>query len=886
MTIQPGLRTPALPIEHLDAELLAAPFASDSAFASVLTQLAPQLDGPTVPLWRETERKLLYHFPGMSIDELVIRRDHAWFGTPRPGSAPVPLDAVLRRAAEAVVDPDAGVARLRVDPEKPERVQRRRWRWLSFSLPPDLLLAAAGAHAEHVEQVSAKLQAQLREDGVAESHLHLRAALSFPQLWANFMGTLARPDAKSDMLQSPGAERDEGRELAPLMQQCALARLLLAAYLRRPDWHERGFRAYLEQHAGPRLLGRFGELARRQLWLAMLELATGRAADPVVFPLRRALYARLIGPRVDAQTNGLPCHRTGFPTASAQRSGEAARLDPINGWFRGNRERSPDFAFTAAALAHLHQFRGRDTLFATLFWQTLRGRVMFYRHVVQRPMVPGLQWFSRTYGRLSAPRRGLDNDAFVRQAVELAGPGARAVEVRVTPEDRMSDLRRLVCTVDEEARAPARHPGSPPPEVGVVFHFSRSRGDAAVKGRPAAWSRGGHDDPSAVRCNPTGYRFSGYYREQRVGAGTLGNLLFNYPRMLERVRAIDLCTDELGVPLWVLLPLVRYVLRAGDCAAAFLRRREGRRCAPAPLSVTVHAGEDFVHLMGGIRRVHEAIELLGLGENARLGHAVALGVDVREWAARAGQLLLPRGERLLDLLWVWRVVRRAPEPLRSWLPWVDQELVRLGYEVFGVPVTAHDLERWWKALHQEVDLRAVGFPSGPRPSMPGRPEEPRSLLYAWLTDRGLFERAQVHEPIEVGQEVPLVVALQAHVRGVVASRGIAVEINPSSNLLIGHLGDLTSHPLWRLCPPPGVATDAPGVRVCIGSDDPITFATSLPEEYQLLADALAEAGLAGSDVDAWLNAARQCSLTSRFTLPRSGKRLDQPLRAGVLPVPL
>jgi len=39
-----------------------------------------------------------------------------------------------------------------------------------------------------------------------------------------------------------------------------------------------------------------------------------------------------------------------------------------------------------------------------------------------------------------------------------------------------------------------------------------------------------------------------------------------FPRMLERVRGIDLCTDELGIPLWVLLPLMQHVPRASVIA--------------------------------------------------------------------------------------------------------------------------------------------------------------------------------------------------------------------------------------------------------------------------------------------------------------------------------
>jgi hypothetical protein len=874
-----GLRTTLLPIEHLDAELLAAPFASDSAFAGALVALDPSLKSATDSLWRQTERDLLYRFPGMSIDELIYRRDCAWFGPPGR-LAPVPLGEMLRRSMREVIYADAGRARLIVKRDKNEAEQRHWWRWLTFSLPTDLLLAAAGAGSEQLDFVCARLRQQLELGGIAEPHLHLRAALDFPTLWGSLMRVLASfKEAKANMLASPGAEWDEGRKLAPLLLRCALARLLLAAYLQesRPS----GFRDFLNDRAMPRLNNRFGACRCLPLWRSVYSLAAGQAEAADAFPVLRELYAQLIGP-----------------------SQPGAELDPLAGWLPSLPEGRPDFWLTHAGLDYLAGRGANDWLFAQVFWQTVRGRVWFYRHVVQRPMVAGLQWFTRTYARLSKPRKAVPQAEFIRLAGKLAGPGLRALEVRVTPEDRLSDLLKLIGDLDKAAGKLGNSSVFTLPknrfcdwlesiknlcdteqkvEMGVVFHFSRSRGPDAEKGKPSAWSRGGHDDPEATQRNPSGYRFSGYYREQRTGAMTLANALIAYPRLLERVRGVDLCTDELAVPLWVLLPLVRHVLRAADQATAYLLQRGYP--TQRPLRVTVHGGEDFVHLLGGIRRVDEAIELLQLGEGSRIGHAVALGVDVRAWAARARRLVLPKGERLLDLLWAWRVARRVPEDLRSWLPWIEQELSRLSAYLFGGSPTVAVLEQWWECLHKNEGLRRAGFPDGPHPQTGGDSDRlAQDWVVRWLTDSALFRRAQELETIDADQEIPLVAALQAHVRTVIGLRGIAVEINPSSNLLIGHLGDLASHPLWRLCPPAGIVSDAPGVRVCIGSDDPITFATSLPEEYQLLADALNGAGIAGPDVDAWLEAARDCGLTTKFTVPRLPGQLDRPICLDMFPV--
>ena len=95
-----------------------------------------------------------------------------------------------------------------------------------------------------------------------------------------------------------------------------------------------------------------------------------------------------------------------------------------------------------------------------------------------------------------------------------------------------------------------------------------------------------------------------------------------------------------------------------------------------------------------------------------------------------------------------------------------------------------------------------------------------------------------------------------------------MEVNPSSNLMIGDLGDLDEHPIWRLRP---VKPDdeTPPVSVCIGSDDPLTFATTLPHEYQLLFDAIVRSGETHEVALNWLDAARETGMRARFTLPRS-----------------
>lgn len=117
-------------------------------------------------------------------------------------------------------------------------------------------------------------------------------------------------------------------------------------------------------------------------------------------------------------------------------------------------------------------------------------------------------------------------------------------------------------------------------------------------------------------------------------------------------------------------------------------------------------------------------------------------------------------------------------------------------------------------------------------------------------------------------EADAIAELQAAVRRNYAEAGITIETNPVSNLLVGDLGDLTSHPLWRLSPPTAELQVGPPLSVCIGSDDPLPFVTNLPEEYQFLYDALIFAGRSPAESRAWLDRARIAGLEGRFTLPQ------------------
>jgi hypothetical protein len=142
------------------------------------------------------------------------------------------------------------------------------------------------------------------------------------------------------------------------------------------------------------------------------------------------------------------------------------------------------------------------------------------------------------------------------------------------------------------------------------------------------------------------------------------------------------------------------------------------------------------------------------------------------------------------------------------------------------------------------------------------------ILSRYRESECVYQRGQKLVDIALdGSEVAALRAVQDGVRRCVAARGIVVEVNPSSNLLIGNLLDLRNHPILRLFPPQAQEGEPPPVPIAVGADDPITFSTFLLREYSLLHEAAMSAGYSERVVHEWLATIRQTSMDARFTAP-------------------
>lgn len=721
------------------------------------------------------------------------------------------------------------------------------------------------------------------------------ASLRFPEYWVAVLNALASLEVKADAFKSPGAEFKEGRMMGPWLLRAAMLRYMLALFLYdffSSFYDAVDFRDYLEKKLLPEIARRQGPTAEESVKIVIRELSGGAitSPSPCYAPLR-AIYRELTG-----------LSTMKFPDDPKYLN----EVDPISQLTprRFVEESTPEIHFVYQGVSYLNRRPG-DRLFSAMFWQVVRLRGIFYRHIVQRPMTPGLQWFIRMYGRIGAGRTKAGFKLLAKAAANTSGVehGLRSLEFRTSPDKRSTENLRLVkkmLEVMEELNLKAdvwkkREDSMGFPtglkvdlikdlEFGVVFHFTKSRGGGARKGVPKAFWMGAKADPRVFknhRKTPilSQCRYSLYYRKKQHEAMGLARTILSFPKSLLVIRGVDICTDELGVPTWVLAPHIRYVREVGEAASNHLKYSLGYK--DVELRLSVHAGEDFVHLLGGLRRVDEAMEYYNLRPGDRIGHGLSLGLEPRAWAGRMGRVPMHLEDRLFDLVWEWTKYSRRGVPCTvGRLAFVESEIARLTKRVFHKRETPYKMERFIKDLHREEMLRATGYPDyrpmkskeiGEREnaSIDTDYKDRVSFLHEYLTDHRYFESGHEIEWVDVSREVEPLKTLQAYIRENVAKIGIVVEINPTSNLLIGNLTDLENHPLWRLDPPKGNG-ESPPVSVCIGSDDPITFATNLRWEYALMRESLVAGGLSSSEACNYLDRIRSRGLDSRFTRLRVG----------------
>lgn len=365
-----------------------------------------------------------------------------------------------------------------------------------------------------------------------------------------------------------------------------------------------------------------------------------------------------------------------------------------------------------------------------------------------------------------------------------------------------------------------------------------------------------------------------------------------YGDTAQRIRGIDAASEEIGCRPEVFAQAFRYLKNR---SVTYIDHMTGESKKLPDLCITYHVGEDFLDVIDGLRAIDEAISFLNMRCGDRLGHALALGVDVEEWyESKANRILISQMDYLDNLVWLYSKIRKhhiegCEDALRyiekrydeyfrivylnnisdAYLDVVIEEAVRYfekeniqnNYGNKQCCFTINTYYDSWKLRGDDPEYFSGGFfklndcdktewdEYGINKLFPENYRirynpEAAYLFHTYHYNNKVKKEGNKKKEISINScIIEAAQKVQKKMQWIIAQKGICIETNPSSNALIGTFKRYDKHPILNWYNK-GLATSTdevqsvPQIQVSINTDDQGVFATYIENEYAYLALAL------------------------------------------------
>lgn len=302
-------------------------------------------------------------------------------------------------------------------------------------------------------------------------------------------------------------------------------------------------------------------------------------------------------------------------------------------------------------------------------------------------------------------------------------------------------------------------------------------------------------------------RFSDLRNELRMKTNALLQLRNENNKYSSMVAGIDAAASELDTPPEVF-------------AESYRNLRDG-----GYEHFTYHAGEDYYHILSGLRSIFEAITFLDLRCGDRIGHAVASGISVGLWKNNVGErILLKKGEYLDDLVFAYYLISSIDKSrsLLSCLPELALRIEEYAYEIYcDYSPVSKQIEAW--LLRYENPAKILEKTSAEWNSV-----EELFVKYNFAQYRKNYDKIIEVDTYDIFDEEKLT-KLQWIVLEYMHDKDIVIETLPTSNIVIGHHHDFSTYHLfnWWKWGKEG----HPIPPIVVGTDDAGIFSTNIYNEY-------------------------------------------------------
>lgn len=449
----------------------------------------------------------------------------------------------------------------------------------------------------------------------------------------------------------------------------------------------------------------------------------------------------------------------------------------------------------------------------------------------------------------------------------------KCLEIRIKPEKSCAEDARML-RIYEEALKQYRKENK---EFYYVFHFSRSKDDTLIQ--------------NDKEFSHMFYRHYALRKRVRREAEAIIQLRKKNPELACRVLGIDTCSEEDGCRPEVFATAYR-ILKNHSCYRGLSLKPEIPR-----LGLTYHVGEVFQDVVDGLRAIDEAVLFLNLSYGDRLGHATVLGIHVEKWYKESHYEITIRKQDYLDnVVWLYqKLIRYQISGMEALLEYLKSEFQLYFSVIYGKCLEETYIARIiQEACSYDGEYGEIGenesipyefninlyyyswMLRGDHPELYARGYYRRNSNIKTLWEEYSINRSYPNEQkiryilpavilnhyyhydysIKYLGEKSITVKIPANmVSGIelvqremqkeLADREIAIETNPSSNVMISRIKSYEEHPIVQFYNK-GLTRDLERLDACaqmnvsINTDDQGVFSTNLANEYALIVSSLGQ----------------------------------------------
>lgn len=435
----------------------------------------------------------------------------------------------------------------------------------------------------------------------------------------------------------------------------------------------------------------------------------------------------------------------------------------------------------------MNQQPENDTV-SSLFHYYLLILGLANKMMVQQPTSYGFEEFQKiTLNGL----REYSEKSYDRRFLQMSGNELRHIRVlegRFSPKDTQDKNEEMLTNIQKgwESLQDKQKPLGIESELRLVAHFIKKE----------------------EKTKDEYIRYKKLRRDIDYRATLLLDQLHEGDSMSKAVVGIDAAASEFDTPPEVFAPAYRRLRKGGF------------------EHFTYHAGEDFYHILGGLRAIYEAVNYLGLERCDRIGHATASGVSVDLWQKNIGRrMLIKKGEHLDNFIFAYHLISTMGDAaLQSLLPAIAIKIDKLSFEIYHdyYPASMH-VEAWRMRGYDPEELLE---------SKPGRADrEMVENIFIRYHEKEISEKYDEIIEIETFDLLGAreLTQLQLLLLKYLHDKEIVIETLPTSNVIIGHHHDYGTYHLynWYRWKKEG----KPLPPIVVGTDDTGIFATNIYNEY-------------------------------------------------------